>query len=233
MLYFFVIKPNIEKRYVQDPKTFIEECAGIALTESETRLLNANLHPNLTMNYILYSGEISGEKVPYLCSVSQFYTPCVNQEPMLMEKMRRYIESDVNSTVQKCFKKVDNDYRKRGFEVQAGNMSVRVEINKDTISASITRQMTIAEGDSKQSFDNFASEVKSPMYDLIRTAMQIVNYESTLCEFNNVGWMMEYPLISIKKFSASDQTKIYTLTDKDSEKKIKFAVKTCVLPAGI
>ena len=233
LIYVFVIKPAIERQYVQDPKTFIEECAEISLTDSETRLLNTNLYPNLTTNYILYSGEKSGEEVPYLCSVSTFYTPCINQEPMLLEKMRRYIESDVNSTVENCFKKVDSDYKKRGFEVKAGNMSVRVEINKDIISANIARQMTITKGDSKQSFESFGSRIKSPMYDLIRTAMQVVNYESTLCEFNSVRWMLEYPEISIKKFSASDQTKVYTLIDKDSEKEIKFAVKTCVMPAGI
>jgi len=233
ILYTFVIKPYIEKQYVQDPKAFVEECAGIALTESETTLLNTNLYPNLTMNYILYSGEKSGEKVPYLCSVSTFYTPCINQEPMLLEKMRKYIEEYTKSKVEQCFKKVDSDYKKRGFEVKAGNITAIVEINKKIISININRQMSITKGANTKSFESFTSEIKSPMYDLIRTAMQVVNYESTLCEFNNVRWMLSYPEISIKKFSASDQTKVYTLTDRDTEKEIKFAVKTCVLPAGV
>lgn len=39
--------------------------------------------------------------------------------------------------------------------------------------------------------------------------------------------------IKIDRFVTGDQTKIYTITDKLTNKKFSFAIKTCVLPAGI
>jgi hypothetical protein len=68
---------------------------------------------------------------------------------------------------------------------------------------------------------------------LIDTARSIVNYESETCEFNALNWEKNFPSVGIKRFITSEQTKVYTLTDKITKKEINFAVKTCVLPAGI
>ena len=45
--------------------------------------------------------------------------------------------------------------------------------------------------------------------------------------------MLENPGISIETHRTSDQTKIYLLKERRTEHELKFAVKTCVLPAGI
>jgi hypothetical protein len=54
-----------------------------------------------------------------------------------------------------------------------------------------------------------------------------------MCEFDNINWMKNYANIRVDRFVTSDQTKVYTILDKTREQEISFAVKTCVLPAGI
>ena len=51
--------------------------------------------------------------------------------------------------------------------------------------------------------------------------------------FNDVNWELNYPDIAVKRFSTSDSTKVYTLTDKATNKSVSVALNSCTLPAGI
>jgi len=233
LLYIFVIKPYIDASTMGDPKTFIEKCATDSIKNSEKKIFETNAYPGNMTNYILYRGEKDSEKVPYLCTTSLFYEPCINQEPMLIEKIRKYIEENVKKDVGSCFSNLENKLKKGGRNVISGNLTVNIEFGTKAIIANITKDFTISKGSKTETFSVFDAKMNSPLYNLLYTENKIVYFESDLCAFDSVSWMRFNQDIFIKKFSASDQTKIYTLTDKDSEKKIKFAVKTCVLPAGM
>jgi len=233
LLYIFVIKPYIDASRIGDPKVFIEKCTSDSIKNSETKILENNGYSGNITNYILYRGEKDSEKVPYLCTSSIFYEPCVNQEPMLMENIREYIEENVKKDVNSCFSTLEKSWKNRGYEISAGNLTINIDFETKAIRAEIQRSITINKGSTTQNFENFGTKVNSPLYGLLYTENKIIYFESQYCAFDSVSWMKFNPDIIIKKFSASDQTKIYTLTDKDSEKKIKFAVKTCVLPAGL
>jgi len=68
---------------------------------------------------------------------------------------------------------------------------------------------------------------------MLKLEQTIVNYETTECDFDKMGWMNEDNTLLISKFSTSDQTEIYSIKDRLTDREIKFAIKTCVLPAGI
>jgi len=233
LLYIFVIKPYWDASRISDPKAFIEKCASDSLTNSEKKIFDNNGYPGNITNYILYSKERAGEKVPYLCTVSMFYVPCVNQEPMIMEKIRKEIEESVRVDVSSCFSNLETKLKKGGREVVSGNLTLRIEFETKAITANITKDLAISKGGKTETFNEFDTKINSPLYNLLYTENKIVYFESENCAFDSVSWMRFNSDLRIQKFSASDQTKIYTLTDKDSEKKIKFAVKTCVLPAGL
>ncbi|MEK6885789.1 MAG: hypothetical protein AABX17_02380 [Nanoarchaeota archaeon] len=217
----------------EQPQAYLEKCVRDALQKNEETILAANGYLNLTDNYILYSGNFDSEKVPYLCKVSLFYNPCINQEPMLLEKIRREIEELTQSNINSCFSELSGLLRKSGAEITEGAMSFKINFMGDYISADITKKFSIKKGESTQVFEKFAGRIKSPLYSLIDTARTIVNYESTVCEFDALNWELYNRDIQIKKFVASEQTKIYTLIAKDTDKRFSFAVKTCVLPAGL
>ncbi len=62
---------------------------------------------------------------------------------------------------------------------------------------------------------------------------EITAQEARNCYFSNDGFMALYPDYDIRKNFASDgQTKIYIVMDKDTNKKIVFAIRGCVIPAG-
>ena len=233
LLYIFVIKPYIDASRIDNPKAFIQKCASDSMKNSEEKILGNNGYSGNMTNYILYRGEKDSEKVPYLCTSSMFYENCINQEPMLMEKIRSYIEENVRKDVNSCFSVIENKLKKGGREVISGNLTLGIEFETKAIRANIQKDITITKGDKTETFDVFDTKIISPLYNLLYTENKIVYFESENCAFDSVSWMKFNPDIIIKKFSASDQTKIYTLKDKDTEKGIKFAVKTCVLPAGL
>jgi hypothetical protein len=214
---------------VADPQAYMANCVKDSLTKSETVILNGNFYPNITDNFILYYGK----KVPYLCITSQFYLPCVNQEPMLIKSAEDNILAQAKIDANKCFADMIASFKQNGYEVKEENMNMSIRLDSNSITSDITKKITVTKDDETRNFEKFSASIISPIYRLAETTRNIVNYESALCEFNEMKWMMNYPDILIRRFSTSDQTKVYTLTDKSSGKSVNFAVKTCALPAGV
>lgn len=229
LIFVLIKKPGAQINVVEDPQGYIEKCVSDSLTKYEKLMLENNGYVDKKDNYILYRGE----KVPYLCKASQFYMPCMSQEPMLLELIRKEIEKNVKKDSVTCFEKLKKELERAGYDVTEEAATLKIEFSKQTLIADINKKITIKKENEIKTTEKFRAEIPSPVYRLVTLAQTIVNFESTLCEFNNVNWMTNYPDISIKRFVTSEQTKVYTLTDKLSSKEFNFAVKTCVLPAGI
>lgn len=229
LLFVIVKKPFAPTISVENPKIYIEDCIKKALEKNEKLILDKNFYLSLNSNFILYSEE----KVPYLCISGQFYVPCVNQEPMLIELVRKELEDLTRKDAEICFSDLISQFRKDGYNVQDGNMDFNIAFKTGIISAEVKRSIIVEKNEDKRAIEGWTSEIASPIFEFLDTTRNIVNFESTLCEFDNLNWMKYYPEIIVRKFVTSDQSKIYSLEDKLTEKEIKFAVKTCVLPAGI
>ena len=68
---------------------------------------------------------------------------------------------------------------------------------------------------------------------MIKLVQTIVNSETSTCDFDKEAWMRKDNSIVIYRTSLSDQTEVYTLRERLTEREIKFAIKTCVLPAAL
>ena len=217
-----------EAEAVKNPQSYMEKCVGDSMTKAESIIISGNLFPNMTENYMLYYGE----KVKFLCKSLQFYVPCVNQEPTLIESLRKDIEKRVKPDAEKCFADLRAILEDAGYDVVESDFSGKdfILFEKGAIAADMNKSMKITKGENTRFFEKFTARVQSPLYRLLDTTRQIVNYESTLCEFSTMDWMKFNRDISVKKFVASDQSKVYTVEDRISGKSITFAVKTCALP---
>jgi hypothetical protein len=226
---FILKKPSVKIIPDENPRAFIEQCIGEVLEKNEKIIIDSNFYPNRTSNFILYQGKV----VPYLCKSSQFYYPCVNQEPLIIKRTSKLLGNMSSVGVEKCFKELINNLKEKDYEVQEGNLDIDIELSEGIISANIQKRINTQKGRETKNYETFSSVILSPLYRLLDTSRNIINYESFLCEFDTVNWEMHYRDIQFDKFITSEGTKIYTLTDKKSQKAINFAVKTCVLPAGL
>lgn len=229
LAFVLIKKPGQAIPAEENPQSYLEDCVKKSLENIEQKQIETNLYPNATENYILYKNQ----RVKYLCKASMFYIPCINQEPMLVEYVRRNIEKQLKPEVEGCFSDLNRVLSQRGYVVTSGNLTLNVEFHKDSISANMNKKIVMKKNEAVRTFETFSTELQSPLFVLIDTARSIVNYESETCEFNSLNWEKNFPNIAIKRFITSEQTKVYTLIDKTTQKEINFAVKTCVLPAGI
>jgi len=229
---FFIFKPSFfsDISSTANPEGYLDKCAEDSIQKTEKLLLENNFHidQNFT-NYLLYKSE----KVPYQCTASEFYLPCTPQEPGLFSSIKNLIENRALRDVDSCFRRMKQDFQSRGYSVSEDILSLNVTLSEEFIKINFKKNFLATKGDSSVSLGEIEASRSSSLYNLIKTTQTIVNYESTICEFNEISWMKAVPNILISKFVTSDSTRVYILTDRISSKQTKFAIRTCVLPAGI
>lgn len=231
IILFFSLKPVIlAPSLTEDPEGYIEKCISDSVKNSEDSLIKNNLNLNQDFdNFVLFRSE----KVPYFCTVSEFYLPCTPQRSALLSENQKIIETRALRDVADCFKNLKENYQNKGYSVSEGNLILNISLLENEIQVEVKKNFVATKGENSFSFPELGFNVNSILYKLIKTAQTIVNYESTICEFNEINWMRAMPDPAITRFSISDQTKVYSLADRQTEKQIKFAIKTCVLPAGL
>lgn len=215
--------------FIGDPESYLQRCMEEAMNLAEKQLIEANGYLNKTDNYIFYRGE----KVYYLCKASEYYFPCVNQEPMFLEHLRSEIEVPIKKQVDNCVSNLIKDFEKRGYSVVQNNLSVEVDFFQNEISTILLGQMAISREDENMIIDRVSSRISSPLENFGKISQVIANYESTLCMFDNVKFSKVFPSVLIARFVTGEQTKVYTMTDKFSGKEFSIAIKSCDLPAGV
>jgi hypothetical protein len=229
IVFLIMNRPGAGLSIVENPEAYMQKCLQDSIIKNEKKILDANGYLDKKDNYIIYNGT----KAYYICKASQFYVPCINQDPVFLETIRRQLEREVKKDSDVCLTKLRKELERKNYGIHEGNSSFRLEIFEKIISVDINKKITFSKGEDIRTINEFSAETPSPLYGLAKTVQYIVNYESTFCEFNNVNWMLNFPGISINRFIASEGTKVYTITERTSNKQIKFAVKTCILPAGI
>jgi hypothetical protein len=227
--FFFGDKINFTPFKSEDPQQFIEKCMIDSISVAESTLLKSNGFLKIDDNFIIYNQE----KIPYLCTTSEYYTPCMPQEPAIIGATQKLIENKVTRETENCFNQLLEDYQDKGYQVKRPNSTLVVEILSGKIEATINSPLYIKKDEQVMEIKQIKASYPSTLFDLLKLEQAIVNYESSLCEFDLLNWQKYENQIFITRFRASDQTKIYTLKDRYSDKQIKFAIRTCVMPAGI
>jgi hypothetical protein len=214
----------------ENPTAYMKNCILDSVKKSENIILESNTYPQFNSdNYILYNKE----KIPYLCTVSEFYSTCTPQDSAFFIRIKKIMENKVAVDTQNCLNKMYKDFDKSGYDVQKKPGELVLEIFPEYISARINETIYAKKDYNSYSFSEFESIYYTNLYGMLKLTQTIVNYESTYCEFNKLNWMKSYNDIIISTTRTSDSTKVYTLQDRLTDRKIKFAIKTCVLPAGI
>lgn len=211
----------------ENPESFLESCIKDKITEniktiaSNGGYMENELHLNL-----------DNEKISFLCYTDNYYTPCINQEPMLIQHLKEEIKDAVKNDVRSCFDKMAENYDKKGYSVSARYRDFEVNLIPKKAVIDIDAELTLTKSGETNSKKNFRVIVPSMIYDLAVVSQEIVSQEAKYCNFESAGFMILYPEFNINRFKTSDLNIIYTVTHKKTGDKFKFAVRGCVMPPG-
>ena len=214
-----------------DSEQFIEVCVQDAIIEAADKMMiqGGFLEPK---NFKVYNDT----QIEYLCITNNYYVPCINQHPMLMNEMRGEIKEYISPRVKNCFEGMKKEVERKGGSVEMSPESADIEVSlaPGIAIANIAREVIVTSRDgTMQRFEKFDVEASSPIYDLAGVAIDIANEEAKYCYFEYAGYIFVEQSVDIRKFVMSDSTKIYMIEDRESGKRFNIAIKGCVLPAGL
>ena len=224
---FFMGGRKVESPVNVAPNQMVEKCVRDAVEKSVWKML-ANGGQRAPSQTIMYQGS----EYNYLCYQADFYQSCYNIHPMLESLVENEIREDTKTEVQDCFNSMREDFEERGFDVSGGSANYSINLLPGNVEINLNKKISLVRGESSQNFEDFDTNILSPIYELIRVARDVVNSESQYCHFEYNGYMLLYPKYDIRRVDYRD-SKIYCLIDRRSGMEFRFAVRSCAFAPGI
>lgn len=173
------------------------------------------------------------EKVPFVCYSTDFYSSCIPQSPLFIELIRKKMENRVAKELSRCILLLKEDYESKGYSFDYKKFDFSLNFFTNSIYYEATIPLKVTRGEENFFLSKLNGEINAALPVLLRTAETIINYESSLCEFDYAFWQTINRGLEIDRFKGGDQTKVYSIRSLSHKKEIKIAIRTCVLPAGI
>ena len=234
ILIFFAIKERqgteISQPSTADPQAYIEKCMRDASSEAINIMLPqaGYISPE---NYKLYENN----KVAYLCYNKNYYYSCVNQQPNYLNFLENEIRDYIEPKMKDCFYNLKQEYLDKKYSVNEGVMFIDVKIVPKQVNIEIENEFEVSKQEETRRYDEFKARLNSPLFELANVAREIVNQEAKYCNFEYLGYMLFYPMFNIDKKSvgsAETASKIYMIADRNTDKRLYIAIRSCAIPPG-
>jgi hypothetical protein len=210
------------------PQAYIQSCVEDKLRETvdSVSILGGSANPELYSRYL-------GTNIEYLCYTTEYYLPCVVQQPMLIQHIELEIRNEIDETLNECFDLLEESYVGKGYSVELRTGIKKVQLLPERIEAISNHTFTITKGEDIQKYDSFVVTLNNNnLYELALIANSIISWESTYGDANIENYMLYYPNIKVERILRDSGDKIYILTDRENGNKFQFAVKSQVWPGG-
>jgi hypothetical protein len=233
-LYFPEIVSKVSPE-TKNPAGFIQNCIEEQIEDNTEIILKqgGDFVVNSNGGY-LYKKESDNEAryVKYICYTADSHVPCINQEPFLREHFEDEILESIEEDMQGCFNNLVKSYENKGYDVDLEEGIPQVKILPNVISTNFNRTLTLAKGDENERYENFQINLDSHLYDMLGVAENIVSWEINVGDSMIEAYMYDNPYLRVEKHRKDDGTKIYVLTDKNTEEDLRFAVRSFAAPVG-
>jgi len=214
--------------------SFLESCLENKIQQT-TEIISEHggyIENNFSISF-KFDDEETHTPISYLCYNKNYYLPCVNQEPLLIQHLKEEIKNEIETDVEDCFNEFVLSLEKEAYEVQADYHGFEVDLAPKKIIVNVEGEISKTKSGETTKQEEFGVIIQSRFYDIATIVQEIVYQEGKHCNFDILGFMMLYPDVKIEKFRTTDSITIYRLVHRDSEEKFKFAVRSCVIPPGI
>lgn len=179
-------------------------------------------------NYMLFKGE----KISYLCfdfpltvidpATGKRKIGCENQM-LVRSKMEKELNDYVKGQFNTCFD--INAFRSSYYNLIAGKFDINITIEDDVVKYEITYPITLERKDVKVSFEELDFSQETPLGEIQKAANDILEFESTFGEFDNVGYtLLKQSKVEVFRTDLYPDT-IYTVTTPGMKYKLQFAIK--------
>ncbi len=220
------IKTNVNPQ-AQTPEAMLRNCIEDSLNEAveKVSLQGGILNPTL---YYLYESN----KISYVCYTEEYHTPCVVQRIFLKENIESELKTNLQDETKGCFDNLKQSYQQKGYEVQLDYKDLDVILMPKVIIFKPSTTLTLRKGGQTNLHENFDITLNNNLYELATISETLVQWETLYGDARTTDYMSLYRDIKFEKIKQDDGTTVYILTNRDSEDKFQFAVRSYVFPPG-
>lgn len=229
---FFLLKfgsqPIVQIFDEKDPQGSIETCTRQAVEEALERIgeHGGDIEPGFSVQY-------KNDLIVYTCYSGENYQPCSYQRPLLVEHIEKEITDFITPKIDGCFNTLKLKLLESSTNVEENpGLKVKTTLFPKHVEIRINKNFQVINDKRTVSFDNFKIDILHPIYDFADIAMQAANQQSKYCYFDTLGYMILNPTFNINETITGKSDRIYVLTDRTTEHRFQFAIRSCPMPAG-
>ena len=153
------------------------------------------------------------------------------QHPLLKNHIESEIYNIIKPKADECFASMQESYRKKGYNVALSEGKMEVELLPKKVSIVFNKTLSLTK-DTTQSYESFVVVLNNNLYELMSIALSIANWEVRYGDAETTLYMTYYHNLKVEKKKQSEGTKIYILTDRNTENKFQFATRSVAWPPG-
>jgi hypothetical protein len=181
--------------------------------------------------YYLYENQT----VNYLCYTAEWYKTCTMQTPFLKQSIESEVQRNASAEIEKCMLRMEENLRNKGYTVTViGEETPMISLVPGKVLVSFNMSINLEKDDVKTTINpsRFQTEINSNSYDMIMIAASIQNFEARYGDSTPEDYMSFYPNLRVEKKKQSDGTKIYIISDRDTQERLLFATRSQAWPPG-
>lgn len=236
ILFFFLkgeIKiPSISSKDV-NPNIYLTTCLkpSVEKIAEEISMNGGYIEPKFAKNFSF--DEEDYRDISYLCYNQNFYFPCINQEPMLIQNIKEEFKDEIKKGVEGCYNALIKELESKNYEVESEYRNFSIELRPKRIKINIDAEISMKKEEVSSQQKDFVVLVNSYLYDLAVIAQEIVSQEAEYCNFEIHGFMLLNPEFRVQRYNTGDLETIYRIELRKSGEEFRFAVRGCVIPPGL
>ena len=213
---------GVEK--LETPENFIQTCLQDTIKENVEIISSqgGSLEPEFSYLY-------KDNKLKYLCYNNEYYKPCIPQISFLRDYIEDEIKKSIEEDVDFCFNSLKEDYNNRGYITNFKEGDIIVELLPKKIVTTINHEFVFSKDENTQRRETFRVVLNNNLYELTAIAQNIIEWETIYGGADCDSYMDVYSKMLCEKYPQTDDTTVYILTDKDTENKFQFALRSIAL----
>jgi hypothetical protein len=208
------------------PEISLQRCIESDLKKELTEIISngGSKNPSLYFSY-------AGNKIEYLCYTNEDLKTCVMQQPLLKQNIERELLEALKPKIESCIEIMEKNAESQGYTVSSEKNNPSIEISQNEIKLRVDVNMVL-EKENTIRISKVETKTSSGIYDLLMITSSILNWEARYGDSDILTYMLYYPDVKVEKYRQGEGTKVYMLTNKNTNEKLVFATRSLNFPAG-
>ncbi len=225
LIFFFRPKITATASFnTENPSAYISSCIEDKVDETLSQIYIKGGVLNSDHTYLY-----EGEEVTYICYTEEYYKPCIVEHPLLEKIIIRDLKTEISPTIDQCFQDLKSSYEDKGYTANLEEGTFEIKILQEELQIDfIDYEITVIK-QNLNTYNDFDYSINSNLFNILQITNNVVIEEIAEGDSEIGKYMDAFRELKIEKKKQIDETAIYIITNRDTQDKFQFAVRSQAL----